>query len=395
MRAFCTYAAVGFALLFLVSDRAVAQPQLAGTTRIAGERTGFVPVDLPIPLDPFKDPEPGYDLEGSGQVLGAELREVRSDFRQPRSLLVLRVGRPQNRTVLVSAGGELPLPAGRYHLYLITDGPGEVAFQFPTLSGNLSTSPTTSTAFDAGELPVRAGAALGTSVFGRTAALEDRGGLILLRAITDAASAGGGRLELCFYHGGDESAGPFAYGPTCPGGTSTTVTTDPAAGRFTVVFASGGGAYGVGGNFTSLGGRVPLHAYAMWMSYYAGAPGDPGPRDPPPTPPTLSQPLQGMARLAASRVPVRGRRAQVAIQCQSPTRCTGEVRLARAIRKTPFNLSPGQSAKVVLLLRRRLARRIARGARPRLSLVVESTVPGGVRQERALVRLIRPRRQRG
>jgi hypothetical protein len=358
-------------------------------TSIEGSHTGYVSVDLPAAVDPFSGDD-GFQVEGGGHVLGAELRQLRSDYQQPHALLVLRVGPPGNRTLLVSADGGGDLPAGHYQLYLITDSPGRVSLYFPALAGQSALAPAVATPFSGGPLPLRQGNALGTMVFGRTQGIGPAGGLVLVRAIPPS-TMGGDRLELCWYAGGDAAAEGSAYGPTCPGGSGYSPR-DPAGGAFTLSSPSSQEDYGVGGNYTRLiGPPVQLDTYAMWMSYVlpAGAT---------PPPPGRGRPrtglLEGMAVLRSRRVVVKRGQARIRLRCPWTTGCRGTVRLSGARRSAHFRLRARHAGVVLVPMKRRVRHRVAHGKRVRARLRLRSRVADGIREERTTVRLVRPAARR-
>jgi hypothetical protein len=374
-------------------------PSLVNSVTIAGQRTGYVEVQLPEPLDPFDENEPTIAFEGGGGILGVVLRarDLFGGYRRP-NLKILRLDRRnEGSRVLVSLGDgqDGALPPGRYRLYLITDGPGRVSLDFPGWpEGELSLVPEVATPYEAGPLPERQTPTLGTTVFGRSAEISSAG-LVFARAIAEQAPAGS-RLELCTYRDSEEEqAGSSAYGPKCPGGRSSyaevaTATTD--MGIFSLSQSEIPGRFGEGGNFSlpvPLGLQTTkLETFGMWTSY-----------EPPGTPVTPgqipSQPLFGTATFTARRLFVRGRTSYLPLACTAEGPCRGSARLSGASRRSRFSIPAGRQRTVRLSVKSWVARRIARGRIVRARLVVSSEVSGGQRQERGRVTLVRaPRKKR-
>lgn len=390
------FAAILASAAFLLTGTASAAPPLVGTTSIAGDRTGYVRVDLTKTLlKPFSDEdEPRIKLEGGGAVLGVVLRsEWQLDGNRRTTLEILRMDRRnEGSPILYSVGnGENGLPAGPYRLYLIVEKAGRVTLEFPSLPrGQLSLAPSVHTPFEAGPLPRRAWPTPGTTPYGKTGELTSDG-LVFSRAIVEAAPAGS-RMEACFYRDEAEAdAGDQAYGPGCPGGRAgyaDMATTARDLGIVAFTFANSAGKVGHGGNFTTspppIASPTSIDTFGMWLSYEFATQ--------PPVVPPPPVPRHGTLVFAGRRLAVKNGVARVPLACSPEGPCRGWVRLSGARRKADANLPPGVQRTVKVPLSGSMQRRLASRRKVRARIVVVSIVADGRRQQHGRVTLVRVKR---
>lgn len=226
----CAYA-LGAALAASLTGMAVpapaaALPQLAGTVTISGSTTGYIPVavikDAVLPGGLGAEGAAAAQVTGGGVFAGFALVQDGLDgttVLAGHSKATADAARRDGafRANYFNAGGfDTPVPAGKYRLYLITDGePASVTLKFRGLTGTASLTPTTPTRaiFNSGPLaplgPAQAGAvySAGHAVTMTTPFLNFYINELDTRVHTETVR------RTCFYLG--RPTGPMPYGPAC------------------------------------------------------------------------------------------------------------------------------------------------------------------------------------
>lgn len=147
---------------------AASPPALTRQVTITGDRTGWVAVTLPKPVQSACPILPACKAKApvrfTGGAFGYVLQYENDTAKVPvPNALVLRLPKAQGGELYAVFLGTDPrtgastqetgiLPAGRYRLFILTKGRGSVTMRFPEIaSGSLSTRPTRSTAMVAEE----------------------------------------------------------------------------------------------------------------------------------------------------------------------------------------------------------------------------------------------------
>lgn len=140
---------------------AAIRPTLTRQVTVTGDRTGWVAVTLPKPIQPTCPQDPACRakaaLRFTGGAFGYALQYENDTAKRPvPNALVVRLPKAQGGDIYTVYTGTDPrngvnisdtgiLPAGRYRLFILTKGRGSVTVRFPELpSGSLSLRPTKS-----------------------------------------------------------------------------------------------------------------------------------------------------------------------------------------------------------------------------------------------------------
>lgn len=230
-------------LLAMTLPAASALPSVAATrtslvrqVTITGDRTGWVAVTLPAsiladcPAVPSCVPKAALRLSGGAYGYSLVYENDTASKPVPASV-VLRLPKAQGGSIMGLVSGTDPrtgintsdtrrLPAGRYRLFLLTNGRGSVSVRFPELRiGSLATRPTRSTAVKAVEAKPDLGGPLAPSAWASGVTVDPDG--VRSRgysfAWTDGAVAVGSVMAGCVYNGAPPNG---RWVPGCPGGSS-------------------------------------------------------------------------------------------------------------------------------------------------------------------------------
>ncbi|MGH2711363.1 MAG: hypothetical protein ACRDH9_09200 [Actinomycetota bacterium] len=215
----------------------VAEPvQLCKTNTIRGSQPASI--DVVIPEDatistPFGS-SPDLDVQGEGRFVGFVLTAIDTsaptiiggrfpagaDARElilPASLYSALGG--GNMDFLKFYPDVVDLPAGRYRLYLLTDGsPVEVTLRLGELEGSVGLAPTHPADYRLvfPEARVLGGAGVTNQVYGAGSSNTITGTGLLFHALwLDTEVHVGGQYEFCYRPPGGEDIDPFELGPGC------------------------------------------------------------------------------------------------------------------------------------------------------------------------------------
>lgn len=218
--------AVSATVLAVPASSALAVPQLAGTVTLSGSTTGYVPVVVPkeavLPGGLGPEAAAASQVTGGGAFAGFALVQdgldgttVLAGHSKATADAARRDGAFRAQ-YFAATSTDTPVPAGRYRLYLVTDGePAKVTLKFRGLTGTTSLTPTTRTraVFNTGPLapvgPAPAGGVYSTghAVTMTTPFLHFFINELDTQAHTETVS------RTCFYPG--RPTGPMPYGPAC------------------------------------------------------------------------------------------------------------------------------------------------------------------------------------
>jgi hypothetical protein len=201
---------------------------------LTGDRTGWVGVELPRAIAAECPGVPSCAskaaLRLSGGAFGYFLVYENDTATKPvPSLVVVKLPKAEGGHVIAMAGGTDPrtgadvadtaiLPAGRYRLFLLTNGRGTVSVRFPELrSAAVTVRPSRSTGFRAVETAPQYAGPLAPSAWAGGITVPQTGirshGYVF--DWTDGPAAAGVVGGLCLYEG-DPPAGTWL--PGCPNG---------------------------------------------------------------------------------------------------------------------------------------------------------------------------------
>lgn len=211
--------------------------ELHGTTTVSSSRTGAIPLTLPqeaqFPLTPvgIEARPAGFEIEGVGPFTAFLLiQDVPS-----RTGIRIFGGRWPGDSVLgeqfpysISLFGTdvnpfadpfLPLPSGRYRLYLITDddSAATLTLHIEGLAGSVHLTPQSFPRFQMTSLDSRVpGEGVQDEVYsvGQDVSIDDIGFLFLASAVSHTAHAADARSNCLYY--GDPEPEAAAYLPGCP-----------------------------------------------------------------------------------------------------------------------------------------------------------------------------------
>jgi hypothetical protein len=218
------------------SSHAAVRPSLVRQVTVSGDRTGWTSVTLPRAVAAEC---PGQRtcarkaaLRLSGGAFGYFLVYEKDDATQPvPSVVVVRLPKAQGGRVVAIAGGRDPrtgadvaetavLPAGRYRLFLLTNGRGAVSVRFPELAaGAVSVRAARAAPFRAVETAPQYAGPLAPSAWAGGITVPATGvrshGYVFdwTRGPAAAGVVGG----LCLYHGAPPAD---TWLPGCPAGQS-------------------------------------------------------------------------------------------------------------------------------------------------------------------------------
>lgn len=222
----------GYAMPSAAATRASLVRQLT----ISGDRTGWVAVTLPKSILPdcpaITSCAPKAALRFSGGAYGYSLVYENDTASKPvPAAVVLRLPKAQGGSVMGLVSGHDPrtgvnssdtrrLPAGKYRLFILTNGRGSVTVRFPELgNGSLSTRSTRSTAVKAVEAKPDFVGPLAPSAWASGVTVDPGG--VRSRGYsfmwTDGAVAVGSVMAGCVYDGAPPNG---QWVPGCPGGSS-------------------------------------------------------------------------------------------------------------------------------------------------------------------------------
>lgn len=228
-------AAASVAALPAPSD-AVARPTLVRQLTLTGDRTAYLPVTLPKPVQAECSSDtscaPKAQFRVSGGAIGLFLVYENDVAAKPvPSLIVARMPKSEGGRVIAMGGGTDPrtgaevsetgmLPAGRYRLFLLTNGRGSVSVRFPELApGSRALRPAKTAAFRAVEAAPTYVGPLAPSAWAGGITVPATGirshGYVF--EWTEGPAAAGVYGGLCSY-AGDPPGGVWV--PGCPGGNS-------------------------------------------------------------------------------------------------------------------------------------------------------------------------------
>jgi hypothetical protein len=264
---------------------AVARTSLVQQLTLTGDRTGWVGVDLPRAIVAEC---PGTAacaakaaLRFSGGAFGyALVYDDDAAAKAVPTVAVIRMPKSEGGRVIAMANGTDPrtgantfdtglLPAGRYRLFLLTNGRGGVTVRFPELrSGALTARPTRSTAYRAVETAPQYTGSLAPSAWAGGITIPETGYRSHGYAFdwTDGPVAAASVSSLCVY-AGDPPQGIWA--PGCPGGESVMANQlSPATGCCGTTYGSvvGGGArFSYGSYYAQAGPVSKAGRFLVWF----------------------------------------------------------------------------------------------------------------------------------
>jgi hypothetical protein len=216
---------------------APAAPALARTTTIRGTRTAYVDVRLPRAATvrtPF-GPSPDIAVSGAGRFVGVALVGTEARTRQTtlfggrlpdaagtRFLLPIApypaVG-GGSFEVFKTYGDTATLPAGKYRLYLLTDGrPVTVTLRLAGLAGTAALAPRRPAPYQLAFPAARpaGGNGLTTNVYSAGATFDPPSAALLFHALwVDTSAHVAGQYFLC-HREGPGGIEPLDHGPGCP-----------------------------------------------------------------------------------------------------------------------------------------------------------------------------------
>ena len=271
-----------------------APPEVAGVTRIAGDKTSAMWVTIPreVRFQSGYGPNPDIQIRGAGRMVGFVLTQVPTDrFDREfvfggRAAFCSTPGCESDDTYqfmgATSASGSDPansvvLPPGRYVLYLLADGaPASVTLRLHGLDGRTQLRP---------DAPVDAGVSVPTAEtevvapekkaywFGDSATIDSNAGLFLGALSIDTQRWVEGVYGSCLQrelHG----LRPVAFSPACPGGTQTRSVEgyplspiDRKLHHSSVWNVVPGGSWGLGMNFVGAADVQHVTAMTFHMAY--------------------------------------------------------------------------------------------------------------------------------
>jgi hypothetical protein len=219
-----------------VPTTAATRAPLAGRLTLSGDRTGWVAVDLPRSISPYCPTDPECAAKAafhlSGGAFGYALQyEADTASRPPPSAIVLRLPEAQGGRVTAVVSGVDPrngasssdtgrLPAGKYRLFLLTNGRGTVSVRFPELAArSLAVRPSRATPYRAAQLAPQYTGPLAPSAWadGITVGPVPERSHAYAFLWTDGPAAAMSLYGGCVYDG-DPPGGRWV--PGCPGGRS-------------------------------------------------------------------------------------------------------------------------------------------------------------------------------
>jgi hypothetical protein len=271
----------------VVPSTAAACASLARRLTLTGDRTGWVAVDLPRSINPYCPSDPGCAAKAalrlSDGAFGYALQyEADTATRPAPSAVVLRLPKAQGGRVVAVVSGTDPrtgsdssetgrLPAGRYRLFLLTNGRGAVSVQFPELAGKtLAVRPGRSTAYRAAEIsPDYAGplapSAWASGITVQSVPERSHGYAFLW---TDGPAAATSLYGGCVYDGGEPPQGRWV--PGCPGGQSLMANqlmpaTNCCGTAYAMVVSGGGTRFSFGQYYVQGGPVTKAGMFIVWF----------------------------------------------------------------------------------------------------------------------------------
>ncbi len=264
-------------------------PELAGTTKISGSSTALAHVVIPQPVTistkPFDNPV--ATISSTGQLAGVVLKQEvarravevmafsvdpcdgkKCDQRRLEFVLLHPLGR----------GNRMTLPAGRYLLYLVSDGaPTDVTLTLPGLDGETSLRPAATARSTFSPLtPWAVGDSAKVAYSASTTHAIKRMGLTLVALEVEADAHIAGDYTSCLRPVPD-NVPPTAFELSCSGAVGGWILTHPSGdpGRVMLVGLAleGEGRFVHGVSYETAAAVTAVRSFGFALSYESGKAG--------------------------------------------------------------------------------------------------------------------------